>query len=51
MNTIYGVVKGIITGFVIFVTVKIIVDAAKEMSYKSSIRKEADEYLRILRDN
>ena len=51
MNTIYGIATGIIAGIVISAVVKIIVDAAKEMSYKSSIRKEADEHLRILRGN
>ena len=47
LNIIYGIVAGI----VITAVVKIIVDAAEEMSHKSQIRKEADEYLRILRDN
>jgi hypothetical protein len=51
MNIIYGITTGIITGIVIFAAVKIIVNTAKEMSYKSSIRKEADEHLRILRGN
>jgi hypothetical protein len=47
LNIIYGIIAGI----AIFAVVKIIVDAVKEMSYKSSIRKEADALLRILRGN
>lgn len=45
LNIIYSIVAGI----TISVVVKIIVDTVKEVSHKSSIRKEADEYLRILR--